>query len=115
MKRLFIVALPLLLSACGGGASQYQQECGMKYDKFADVFTCTKGKLASDPRVTDWNPTISHSADNTELLSYGEELNSQVRQQLITDAQAKQLFAQRTAEIKQRHEPAPLPLQPGRY
>ncbi len=92
MKRVFLLAVPFLLSACGS-ASTYERECSVEYDRFEDVFACTKEKLNVDPR----NMSLPHTLDKPDeaklrLLDYGEQLNSQVRQGIITDQQAKDSF-----------------------
>lgn len=87
-----------------------QDACANRYDAFDQVLACTKNKLYNDPLAPTLN---SDAADTNEIVAYGDDLSSQVRQQLITNAQAKESFAKKIAEVKARHDPAPLPLQQG--
>ena len=71
------------------------------HEQFDQVFTCTKNKLYNDPTTT------SNPGDMTEIVTYGDQLSSQVRLHLMTDAQAKDLFTQKLTQMQARHAPAP--------
>ena len=112
MKRSVLVVLPLLITSCTSASHYMQQGCANKYEEFAQVFACTKNKLYNEPMGISLH---SDASENAEIAAYGEDLNSQLRQGIITNAQAKELFAKKLAEVQARHEPAPLPLQQGMH
>lgn len=79
MNKFLLIAI--LLTGCAT-AGQKQSTCESKYTEFADVVTCTKQEIASDPITKDY-------ANYKTYLLLGDQLAQQVKDKQKSDIDAR--------------------------
>ena len=90
MRKLIV--LSILLTGCAT-VGQRQSECEVQHQAFEDIYLCTKLAMASDPRT-------KNSAAYKLYMLKGEQLSQQIREQQISEIDAKVEWQKLYLELK---------------